>query len=267
MAGLGSTTEDLRHPSELPLLVVGSITLIALLVAAGVLLNIWLGPMGIAALAIAILALYMTRGLINAAERANSVEITAAQFPEVHRRIVRYSEAFGLDEVPKAFMVQEGGTLNAFASKHNRTNFIRINASIFEVGEFGVGPRAADPDALDFILAHELGHVAAKHVTYWYTFIAGYVAYVPFVGQALSRAREYTADNHGFAVVPDGIGGIVLLSGGKYLYSHVDGRQFAERAATDNGAFVWVINALSTHPILTKRIQALYDRSRPGRLF
>jgi len=267
MVGLRSATEDLRHPAELRLLVVGTVTLLALLVAAGLLLNAWLGPVGVAALALAILALYMTRGLINALERANSVEITAVQFPDVHNRIVRYSNEFGLDDVPNAYMVQEGGTLNAFASKHNRTNFIRINASIFEVGEFGVGPRAADPAALDFIVAHELGHVAAKHVTYWYTFIAGYVAYVPFIGQALSRAREYTADNHGYAVVPNGIGGIVLLSGGKYLYSHVDGRQFAERAATDNGAFVWVVNALSTHPILTKRIQALYDRSRPGRLF
>lgn len=266
-SGLRSETEDLRHPAELRLLVLGTITLVLLLIGAGLLINAWVGPTGLAALALAILGLYMTRGLINAVERANSVEITPEQFPEVHQRIVRYSGAFGLPEVPRAYMVQEGGTLNAFASKHNRTNFIRINASILEVGEFGVGPREADPDALDFIVAHELGHVAAKHVTYWYTFIAGYVAYVPFIGQALSRAREYTADNHGYAVVPDGIGGIVLLSGGKYLYSQVDGRHFAERATTDTGAFVWVINAFSTHPILTKRLQALYNRSRPGRLF
>ena len=238
MPGLGSDTEDLHHPSELRLLIAGTITLVLLLIAAGLLLSVWLGPTGIVALALAILALYMARGMINAVERANSVEITPEQFPDVHKRIVRYSNAFGLNEVPKAYMVQEGGTLNAFASKHNRTNFIRINASIFEVGEFGMGPRAADPNALDFIVAHELGHVAAKHVTYWYTFIAGYVSYVPFIGQALSRAKEYTADNHGYAVVPEGVGGIVLLAGGKCLYSHVDGRQFARRAATDNGAFV-----------------------------
>ena len=267
MPGLGSAREDLRHPSEIRLLVLGTVTLLLILAALGFGLHVWLGPTGIAALALALLGLYMARGFINAAERANSVEITADQFPEVHERIVHYASEFGLDDVPRAYMVQEGGTLNAFASKHNRTNFIRINSDIFEVGQFGLGPREADPQALDFIIAHELGHVAAKHTTYWYTFIAGYVYYVPFVGQALSRAREYTADNHGFEVVPDGIGGIVLLSGGKYLYSQVDGRQFAERARTDLGAFVWVINAFSTHPIITKRMQALYDRSRPGRLF
>lgn len=249
------------------MLVLGAFTLVLILGGVGLFLERRVGPVGVLALALAILSLYIARGFLNAAERANSVEITADQFPEVHARIVHYATEFGLDEVPRAYMVQEGGTLNAFASKHNRTNFIRINASIFEVGEFGVGPRDPDPQALDFIIAHELGHVAAKHVTYWYTFIAGYVAYVPFIGQALSRAREYTADNHAYDQVPDGIGGIVLLSGGKYLYAKVDPSQFVTRASSDDGAFVWILNALSTHPVLTLRLEALHNRSRPGRLF
>lgn len=267
MAGLGSNTEELRHPAEIPLLIIGTLSLIGLLVAAGYILNVWLGPAGIAALAGAVLALYMSRGFINAVERANSVEITREQFPRIYARIVKYAEQFGLDEIPRAYVLQSGGTLNAFASKHNRTNFIRINADIIEVGEFSAGPRTADPNALDFIIAHEMGHVAAKHTDYWYTFIAGYIYYVPLIGTALSRAREYTADNHGYAAVPDGINGIVLLSGGKYLYPHVDGKQLATRAVTDYGVFVWVYNAFSSHPIIIKRLAALYDRSAPGRIF
>ena len=260
-------TEDLRHPAEIPLLVAGSISLVVLLVVAGYLLTDWLGPSGIAALAAAILALYVARGFTNAVERANSIEITEEQFPLIHSRIAHYAEQFGLEEAPKAYVAQAGGTLNAFASKHNRTNFIRINADIVEVGEFSSGPRTADPKALDFIIAHEMGHVAARHTDYWYTFIAGYIFYVPLIGSALSRARVYTADNHGYAAVPDGVNGIVLLSGGKYLYPRVDGHQLAARAETDYGVFVWVYNALSSHPIITKRLAALYDRSTPGRIF
>lgn len=267
MIGIGSKTENLRHPAEIPLLILGFVSLIALLALVGYLLGDRFGPPGVLALLVAFVGLYVARGLINGAERANSIEITPEQFPRVHARIVHYAQEFGLEEVPRAYMLQQGGTLNAFASKHNRTNFIRINAEIFEVGEFGVGPRHADPEALDFIIAHEIGHVAAKHTTYWYTFIAGYIFYVPLLGTALSRAREYTADNHGYAVVPDGIDGIVLLSGGKYLYPHVDGRQLAARAGVDYGTFVWVYNALASHPIITKRLQALYDRTRPGRIF
>lgn len=257
----------MRHPSEIPLLVFGAVGAVVILIGAGFLLNELLGGIGVSLLVGSIVSLYVTRGLLNGAERANSIEITGRQFPEVHSRIEHYASEFGLGEVPRAYMVQQGGTLNAFASKHNRTNFIRINAEVFEVGHFGVGPREADPRALDFIVAHELGHVAALHTTYWYTFVAGLVYYVPLLGSALSRAREYTADNFAYSVVPDGINGIVLLSGGKYLYPHVDGTQLAHRASTDFGAFVWVVNALSSHPIMTKRLQALYDRSRPGRLF
>lgn len=267
MAGLGSKTEHLRHPAELRLLILGTIVFVALLVGLAMLLEEWFGPGGIAGLALAVVGLYVSRGLINGVERANSIELTPEQFPDVHQRIGHYAGVFGLDAVPKAYTAQAGGTLNAFASKHNRTDFIRINAEILEVGEFGLGPREVDTAALDFIIAHELGHVAAKHTTYWYTFIAGYVAVVPFIGSAMSRAREYTADNHGYAAVPDGINGIVLLSGGKYLYPRVDGRQLAGRASTDLGAFVWVINALASHPTITKRLEALYDRSRPGRIF
>lgn len=260
-------TPNPRHPAEIPLLIIGSVTLTAVMVGAGLLLNAAFGPGAVVALAISVIGLYVARGLINGAERANSIEINEHQFPEVYDRMRSYAGEFGLQSLPRAYMIQQGGTLNAFASKHNRTNFIRINAEVFEVGHFGVGPRDPDPQALDFIIAHELGHVAALHTTYWYTFIASMIAYLPFVGAALSRAREFTADNYAFAVVPDGVDGIVLLSGGKYLYPHVDGKQLAVRASTDFGAFVWVTNALSSHPIMTKRLQALYDRSRPGRIF
>lgn len=244
----------------------GSVLVVA---AVPVVLAIGEDVLGISLLGIivgAIGALVIGRGLILAAERATSVQVGPDQFPEVWDRIVHYAGVFGLDHVPDAWMVQQGGVLNAFASKHGRRNFIRINADIFEVGTTDVGPRVKDPAALDFIIAHELGHVAAAHTTYWYALLSTFVSYVPLVGQALSRAKEYTADNHAHAVVPGGERGLVLLSSGKYLYPMVDGRAIAARAERFD-PFVWVWNAISTHPIQTKRLAAIYDRSRPGKLF
>jgi Zn-dependent protease with chaperone function len=249
------------------MLILGSVTFLVVVLALGALLFEAMGVGGVYLVVAGIIGLYIARGYINAAERANSVEITPEQFPDVSERIDRYAELFELDDVPTAYMAQSGGTLNAFASKHNRTNFIRINSDIFEVGSFGLGPRERDTASLDFIIAHELGHVAASHTTYWYTFISGYVSYIPFVGHALSRAKEFTADNYGYHAAPDGVSGIVLLSGGKYLYPDVDPQQFVDRARSDRGVFVFLYNALSSHPIITKRLEALKDRSRPGRLF
>lgn len=94
-------------------------------------------------------ALVVGRGPILAAERATSVKIGPDQFPDIWARIVHYAEAFGLDEVPDAWVVQQGGILNAFASKRLRRNFIRINAEILEVGTTDIGPRRKDARALD----------------------------------------------------------------------------------------------------------------------
>ncbi|SLI04926.1 Uncharacterised protein [Mycobacteroides abscessus subsp. abscessus] len=43
--------------------------------------------------------------------------------------------------------------------------------------------------------------------------------------------------------------------------------EMADRAATEKGGFVWLVNALSSHPVLTWRMWALRDRSRHGKLF
>ena len=256
-----------RHPGEMRFGILGAVLALTVLPVVAVYIFDYVGITLVTAIVVIFGGVYVARGLINAKERVTSIEITADQFPDVFRRIEHYASVFGLDETPRAYVAQEGGLLNAFASKHNRTNFVRINADIFEVGTFHLGPRPKDPAALDFVIAHEVGHIAARHTTYWYTWVTSFINFVPFVGAALSRAKEYTADNYAYTVVPGGVNGIVLLSGGKYLYPLVDGERIAERATSDHGLFVWFANALATHPVQTKRLAALYDRSRPGRLF
>ncbi len=256
-----------RHPGEVRFAVLGAVlVLTALPLFAYVFANYDIPGMAILA-AVIIVGVYIGRGMINARERSTSVEITTEQFPEVHSRIEHYASVFGLEKTPQAYLAQEGGILNAFASKHNRTNFIRINSDIFEVGTFDVAVRPRDAASLDFIIAHEIGHIAAGHTTYWYSWLSSFIGFIPFVGSVLSRSKEYTADNYAYSVVPHGTDGIVLLSGGKYLYPLVDGALIAQRADTDSGMFLWMFNALATHPVQTKRLAALYDRSKPGKLF
>ena len=56
------------------------------------------------------------------------------------------------------------------------------------------------------------------------------------------------------------------LAIGKYLNPTVDINAIADRAETEKGFFVWVVNALASHPVLAWRAHALRDRSAPGRL-
>jgi hypothetical protein len=91
---------------------------------------------------------------------------------------------------------------------------------------------------------------------------------LPIIGTSLIRAQEYTADNHGYGNryqgAPTAMG---TLAAGKYLNKLVGFDEMADRAAVEKGFFVWVVNAMSSHPVLTWRMWALRDRSRHGRLF
>lgn len=51
------------------------------------------------------------------------------------------------------------------------------------------------------MIAHEVGHLAAGHLK-WNAFLSPFL-FVPLLGTAYSRAREYTSDRCGLAVVSD----------------------------------------------------------------
>jgi len=66
---------------------------------------------------------------------------------------------------------------------------------------------------LAFVISHELAHIQCGHLKRkWIDFPA---KLVPFLGQALSRAREYTCDRIAQELVPEGASmGLVALSAG-----------------------------------------------------
>lgn len=176
--------------------------------------------------------------------------------------VVEAAQEFGLRRVPDAYVVLGNGQINAFAAGHGFRRFVAVYSDLFEIGG-----QARDPEALRFIIGHEVGHLAAGHVSYLRLIFSQLVSYVPFLGQAFSRAQEYTADNHGYAYSPEGVPGAMgVLSGGKYLGAEVNTHALADRATREKGFWLHMSNWLSTHPINTWRAHALRDRSRPGRI-
>ena len=208
------------------------------------------------------LILWGARALLYAKMRASAVQMSPTQFPEGYRMVVEAAERFGLRRVPDAYVLLGNGKVNAFAAGHGFRRFVVIHSDLFEVGG-----SARDPEALRFIISHEVGHLAAGHVSFWRLLVSQAASSVPLLGKALSRAQEYTADNHGYDVSPTGVPGVVgLLGAGKYLGAQVGLHATADRAAHERGFWVHIVQWTSTHPILTWRAHALRDRSRPGRL-
>ena len=251
------------HPWEIPALViviattvVGYAVIIAL-VALGTLHEYLLGVLAFPAL------LFVIRGITYAQPRVNGVQMTPTQFPEGYRMLVEAAARFGLEYVPDAYVVLGNGQINAFASGHGFRRFVVVYSDLFEIGG-----AARDPEALEFVIAHEVGHIAAGHTSYWRPLTTVCGMSIPILGGALSRAQEYTADNYGYYARPSGApGAIGVLAAGKYMLSAVDFDEFADRATHERGFFVHLVNLLSTHPVLTWRAAALRDRTRAGAMW
>ncbi|GAB4584017.1 hypothetical protein Ntsu_18490 [Nocardia sp. IFM 10818] len=252
-----------RHSWEIPLLVVVVVT--TALVYLFALLMLVTGSLNdyVLLMVFAPVLLWIGRGMNYATLRVNGVKMSPTQFPEGYRMVQEAAARLGMNKPPDAYVVLGNGAINAFASGHGFRRFVAVYSDLFEVGG-----AARQPDALAFIIGHEVGHIAAGHVSYWRQFGMFLVPFLPVLGSSLIRSQEYTADNYGYCNRHTGApAAMQTLAAGKYLNSLVGFDEMADRAATEKGGFVWFVNAMSSHPVLTWRMWALRDRSRHGRLF
>lgn len=185
--------------------------------------------------------------------RGSGVKLGPEQFPELHRRVEELSARLGMP-APDAYLMQQGGALNAFAIKLFRSKMIVLYSDLLEAcGD--------DEASRDMVIGHELGHIRAGHLTWLWVLTPG--MFVPFVGAAYSRARERTCDRYGLALCgePDGAlrGLAILAAGGKHgpevnLEAMVDQRQDLA------GGWMTLGRWLSFYPTLAERIAALEPR-------
>ncbi|MFF2552313.1 M48 family metallopeptidase [Nocardia sp. NPDC058058] len=261
--GLSPFGMPARHSWEIPLLaVVVVLTVLAYMFALLLLLTGSLNQY-VLLFTFAPPLLWFGRGVNYATQRVNGVKMSPTQFPEGYRMVQEAAARFGMQTVPDAYVVLGNGQINAFASGHGFRRYVVVYSDLFEIGG-----AARQPDALAFIIGHEVGHIAAGHVSYWRQLGMFLGPFLPILGNSLIRAQEYTADNHGYCNRHVGApGAMQTLAGGKYLNAIVGFDEMADRAPQEKGFFVWVVNALSSHPVLTWRMWALRDRSRHGKLF
>ena len=180
--------------------------------------------------------------------KGNGVKVSNQQFPELNKIIAKQSKLLGVKNVPKTYILESGGILNAMETKFVGSNYLILYSDLYEVMLDG------RQDVVEFIIAHELCHVKRNHVVkVMYVFPS---LVVPFLYQAYSRACEYTCDQVGYSISPKGaVDGIKMLAAGKRLYKNVKTKVFADQLKNEEPSFwVWLSEKLSTHPHLSKRI-------------
>lgn len=214
---------------------------------------------GIVILVIIIPVLYYTY----AQYRSMALRITEKNFPEVHALIEEYAHRLGI-KVPKAYIVQQNGVLNAFSAFLPRRQWICIHSELFEIAY----REYKDKDALAFIIAHEMAHLYYKHATLGYCLSILFSKKIPILGSTASRAREYSCDRLAQRLTgTDGLDAMLVLVVDRHLYKLVDKEDYIKEMKSQKGLFLWLFNLLADHPVMCKRIVALEEGRGSGKLY
>ncbi len=202
--------------------------------------------------AIIVFFIFIQLGLLVGYIKGNAVKITERQFPDIYNSIVRQSQQLGLSKIPDSYLLQSGGALNAFATRFIGRNYVVIYSEILALAF------SKNPETLDFVIGHELGHIKRKHILKRMLLFPTFI--VPFLNSAYSRACEYTCDRIGHALAPKGAqSGLLVLAAGRELYQEVNAKEFIMQQNREDGFWHWFAEKLSSHPHLTKRVSKFPD--------
>lgn len=183
--------------------------------------------------------------------RGSGVRLGPEQFPELWQRVVDLSRRAGLPAPPEAYVVQAGGSLNAFATKFFRGRMIVLFAELLDACE-------GDEAARDMVIGHEIGHLKLGHLDWFMLTAPG--RFIPFLGSAYSRACELSCDRWGAALCGDLGGaarGLAILAAGGKRGAQVNLKAFVAQRATLDTGWMTLGHWLSSYPPLSARIEAL----------
>jgi Zn-dependent protease with chaperone function len=204
--------------------------------------------LGIIYVALLALVLWMIHLALIGHLRGSAVRLGPNQFPELYASIDTLAQRMGM-RTPEAYLMQAGGSLNAFATRFLFSNIVVLFSDLLEAcGD--------NTSARDMIIAHELGHIKCGHLR-WHWFLMP-AAFIPFLGSALSRAREYTCDLYGLAGAGDAEGasfGLTILASGGILAPKVNRAELVRQRETIlRSGLMTLAEWFGSHPPLSKRI-------------
>ena len=153
--------------------------------------------------------------------------------------------------------MQGGGALNAFATRFLGRNYVVLLSDIVDAMD-------EQPDGVDFYFGHELGHIRRHHLTG--NLLRAPVLWLPLLGAAYARAKEYTCDRHGRACCesPESAArALVALAAGARRWRQVDLPAYAGQAALTSGFWMSFHELTNGYPWLTKRTARVLDPAAP----
>ncbi len=195
--------------------------------------------------------IWLSNGLFVAYLRSESVLISEKQLPELFGTYKEVCQNLELSKIPELYVLQSGGLLNAFATRHAGRNFVVLYSDILE--SYG-----QTSDEIRFLLGHEIAHIKSWHILKRLFLFPGLI--LPLLGPAYSRACEASCDRYGIFVTKNNEGAIramVILSGGKNIGKDMSADAFAEQYKKHRGFFVSWHELISGYPTFSQRVANL----------
>ncbi len=180
--------------------------------------------------------------------RGNGVQITANQFPDLHARFEACCKTIGMTKQPEFYLMTGNGALNAFATRFLRRYYVVLYSEVVDALD-------DDPDALNFYIGHELGHIAQKHlVHHWWLVFA---RWIPLLGAAYSRAREYTCDQYGLLCTNNkgsAARALSVLAAGGRRWKTINTNAYIAQTSQTSGFWMSINELTADYPWLCKRV-------------
>jgi Zn-dependent protease with chaperone function/type II secretory pathway pseudopilin PulG len=244
---------ELVYPRERTL---GTITLVlGLLVWLGLIVGTFGGAL--IGLALGFVLYLFVQSTLIAHIKGNGVELSEAQFPDLHKQFTACCDRLQMKTRPQAYILNGNGGLNAFATKFLGTQFVVLMSDVVDAMD-------KHADGVRFYIGHELGHLRMKHLSGH--LLRWPVLWLPLLGAAYSRARESTCDRHGLACSgsPEGAArALAALSAGAERWEHLDITAYLRQANHSSGFWMSFHELTAGYPWLTKRAARVMDTSAP----
>ena len=196
----------------------------------------------------------------------NSIRVNEMQFSEVYKIAVEMAKKMGVVRVPDIFIVNMEGRINALALRFIGHAYVILYASLVDL----MLKRNAIKE-MRFMVAHELAHHAAGHVSIFRAIFLYPVTYVPFLYKAYLRACQLTADRVALVVTGDLQSSqralISLACGSEALSSKTNIVTFMNQEVEFLLFFGFLREIFSTHPRITKRVIWLENYGKAAQLY
>lgn len=188
--------------------------------------------------------------------KGNGVEVTPEQFPDLYQHFDSCCQKLSIDKKPRLYLMNGEGMLNALATKFLRTEYVVLFSNIVDALE-------RKPSLVKFYMGHELAHLKRKHLT-WAPLLFP-VLWLPLLGAAYSRAREYSCDRHGLACsdgIADASFAMAVLAAGERRWSEVNFTAYNLQLDDTRGFWMSFHELCADYPWLSKRVARLIGASK-----